>query len=322
MPPLFQFAAIDCASALKSLSNQEMNMRRKACFAPIFVVALCLLTSGCFSIEQEIFLEPDGSGDLVVYFSMPDIPEEMKKNSPGPQLKPQDLLDELKRTFATELPPTVKLKEAKEVRRYGAMAFYIVLRFNQLNDLGSMFDKFSKEGLREKGQAQSPGSKDESSWKIQLERSGDLTVITQRFYADILGSMGGAMGTFKPENAQAPSDPSPLIKPQASVAPKPAAKTASKGATRRIARNAKPVAPKEENPFETMADGAMKGLMGEEAMSMVLSSILKLRFVLHAPKPITETNADIVLNGRIAVWNASFGAFVKEKKPIEMKVAY
>jgi hypothetical protein len=66
----------------------------------------------------------------------------------------------------------------------------------------------------------------------------------------------------------------------------------------------------------------MKGLMDEEAINMIFSSLFKLRFVLHAPKKITETNADIVLNGNIAVWNASFGAFAKEKKPIEMKVAY
>jgi hypothetical protein len=63
-------------------------------------------------------------------------------------------------------------------------------------------------------------------------------------------------------------------------------------------------------------------LMDEETINMIFSSLFKLRFVLHAPKKITETNADIVLNGNIAVWNASFGAFVKEKKPIEMKVAY
>jgi hypothetical protein len=47
-----------------------------------------------------------------------------------------------------------------------------------------------------------------------------------------------------------------------------------------------------------------------------------MRFVLHAPRKITETNADIVLNGNIAIWNASPGAFFTEKSPIEMKVTY
>lgn len=326
MPSLFRIAVISCASAMKSLNNQKVNMNRKTCFATIFVAVLCLLTSGCFSIEQEIFLEPDGSGDLVIYFSMPDIPEAMKKNAPSPQQDPQKLLDELKQKFATELPPAIKLKEAKEVRRHGAVAFYIVLHFNQLNDVESMLDKFSKESLSEKGQAQSLASKGESLWKIQLEKAGDLTMITQRFYADIMGAMGGAMGGVmgagKPESAQAPSDPSPPVKSQASVTPKSASGPAGKGTTRRTARGAKPVAPKEENPFESMADNPMKGLMNEEVMSMIFSSIFKLRFVLHAPKKITETNADIVLDGNIAIWNASFGAFVKEKKPIEMKVTY
>lgn len=43
---------------------------------------------------------------------------------------------------------------------------------------------------------------------------------------------------------------------------------------------------------------------------------------MHAPKNISETNADIVLNGKTAIWDASFGAFIKEKKPIEMKLTY
>ena len=59
-----------------------------------------------------------------------------------------------------------------------------------------------------------------------------------------------------------------------------------------------------------------------EAMDKFISSNIKLRFFLHAPKKITETNADIVLDEKTAVWNASFGAFLKEKKPIEMKLIY
>ena len=35
------------------------------------------MASGCFSIEQEIFLNADGSGELVVFISLPDLPEKM-----------------------------------------------------------------------------------------------------------------------------------------------------------------------------------------------------------------------------------------------------
>jgi hypothetical protein len=59
----------------------------------------------------------------------------------------------------------------------------------------------------------------------------------------------------------------------------------------------------------------------EELIGM-LSSMYKMRYVIHAPKNISETNADIVMNGNIAVWNASPGAFIKEQKPLEMKVSY
>ena len=66
----------------------------------------------------------------------------------------------------------------------------------------------------------------------------------------------------------------------------------------------------------------MKAISSGRDDTSLVSSILKMRFVLHTPKKITETNADIVLNGNIAIWNASLGAFIKEKKPIEMKVTY
>ncbi len=296
-------------------------MNRKNYIATIFLAVLCLLTSGCFNIENEIFLEPDGSGDMVMYISMPNIPEAMmeamKKDASNPQQELQKLFDEVKQKFANELPPAIKLKEAKEVRRHGAFAYYIVLRFNQLNDVNSMIDKFAKESLSKAGMAQSTASKIESFWKIQLEKAGDLTMITQSFYFD-LEAMGAAMETGKRESAKSPSNSSPPGKSQASVTPKSGSKPARKAPTRRTAPSDDPVAPKEDPAI----DEAMNALFGEGLAGMLVSSILKLRFVLHAPKKITETNADIVLNGKIAIWNATLGAFVTEKKPIEMKVTY
>jgi hypothetical protein len=301
-------------------------MNIKTCFATIFIAALCLLTSGCFNIEQEIFLEPDGSGDMVFHISMPDVPELMKTKSPVPEPNLQKLLDEFKQKFPVELPPTIKLKEAKEVRRHGAIAFYFVLHFNQLSDFDSMLAKFSKENLSKNSPAQLIASINEPVWRIQLEKAGDLTVMTQRFHFDIIGVMGaamdGTMGAGKPESAKAPNDSSPSIESQPPVTPKSAPKPASKGTTRRTARGSKSVEPKEENPLDSITDNAVKGLMDKELMNLIYSSLFKLRFVLHAPKKITETNADILLNEKIAVWNATFGAFINEKKPIEMKVTY
>jgi hypothetical protein len=307
---------------MKLLDNERVNMRRKTCFATIFVAVLCLLTSGCYNLEQEIFLEPDGSGDMVMYFSMPDIPETMMKEAFATKQDPQKLFDEFKQKFATDLPPEIKLKEMKDVRRNGATAVYILLHFNQLNDLDSMLDKYLK-GRANEARRETPINI-EALWKIQLEKVGDRTAITQRFYSDIEGALGavGVPGTDKPESTKAPSDSSPVIDIQASATPKSRLKPGSKRTTRRTARAAKPVAPKEENPAKGIADDPMKELMTKEILSTLLSTIFRLRFVLHAPRKITETNADIVLNEKIAIWNASFGAFVKENKPIEMKVTY
>jgi hypothetical protein len=317
---------------MKSTNNQKANTNRKAYFAAIFGAVLCLMTSGCFSIEQEIFLKPDGSGDMVITLSMPD-PELMKMNAPTPQQDPLKLFDEFKQKFANDLPPAIKLKEAKELRRHGVTAFYIVLHFNQLNDVNPINDKFAKEApeeflkefwgelLDEKRPLQSTAHKVESFWKIQLEKTGDLTMITQRiFYADTGGAMAGKTKTGKQESAKPPSDSPAPDKSQTSVTPKSGSKPARKAPTRRTARGAKPVAPKEDSTIESEVDAQLTEF--GEAMGMVISSAFKLRFVLHAPKKITETNADIVLDEKTAVWNASFAVFLKEKKPVEMKVIY
>ncbi len=306
---------------MKLLDNERVKMSGKTCFATIFVAALCLLTSGCFNIEHEIFLEPDGSGDMVMYISMPDIPaamsEAMMKDASNPQQDLQKLFDEVKQKFANELPPAIKLKEAKEVRRHGAFAYYIVLRFNQLNDVNSMIDKFAKESLSKAGLAPSAASKIESYWKIQLEKSGDLAMITQSLYWD-LEAMGAAMEMGKRESAKPPSDSPAPVKSQASVRPRSGSKPARKAPTRLKDPIVGIVTPKEDPTI----DDKMKELFSEGMISVLVSSILKMRFVLHTPKKIAETNADIVLNGNIAIWNASLGAFIKEKKPIEMKVTY
>jgi hypothetical protein len=296
-------------------------MNRKNYIATIFLSVLCLLTSGCYSTEYEIFLEPDGSGDMAIYLSMPNIPEEMfeamKKDASNPQKDLQKLFDEVKQTFTNELPPTVKLKEAKEVRRNGAFAYYIVLRFDQLNDLNPMFDKYTKTGMLKAGMAQSAVSKIESFWKIQLEKAGDLTTINQSLYFDFEAIAAG-LETGKKESEKSPSDPPAPVKSQASVKPKSGSKPARKAPTRRTAPTDDPVAPKEDPAL----DEAMKALFGEGMITMLVSAILKMRFVMHAPKNITETNADIVLNGKIAIWNASLGAFITGRKPVEMKMTY
>ena len=275
---------------------------------------LCLLTSGCFSIEQEIFLEPDGSGDLAIHFSMPDIPESMKKDAAPSQNDPEKLIAEIKRKFADDMPPTIKLKDVKESRRHGAIAFYVVLHFDRLNDVNSMLDAFAKDALSQPGLQPPADYKSQSSWKIQLEKAGDLTVITQSVYADVMGFMGKSLEMGKPSGARASSDPAEAFESRPSAAPKSAPKRAGGNNARRT----KPAAPKEKNPFENMADS----LGNTEELLTLLSSIYKLRYVVHAPKKINETNADIVLNGNIAVWNASPAAFIKEKKPLEMKVTY
>jgi hypothetical protein len=175
--------------------------------------------------------------------------------------------------------------------------------------------------MSQKHKPQSAAPEIESLWKIQLEKAGDQTVINQRFYADIEGAVRIATEMGNRMSGKPQSDSPPTGKSQASVTPKSSSNPTGTAPTRRTARGAKPVAPKEDNTIESTVDDPLEDALGK-LMGLAFFSTIKLRFVLHAPKKITETNADIVLDEKTAVWNASFGAFLKEKKPIEMKLIY
>ena len=99
------------------------------------IIACCLFATGCFSIEQEIFLNADGSGDLVVFISLPDFPEKMGGLEMTPKKTPADALAEFKKELTTALPPTITLKEAKEVKQNGVQSIYAVFHFSKLDDI-------------------------------------------------------------------------------------------------------------------------------------------------------------------------------------------
>jgi hypothetical protein len=59
-----------------------------------------------------------------------------------------------------------------------------------------------------------------------------------------------------------------------------------------------------------------------EKMQLVMS-LVRMKFVLHAPSPISESNADMMLNqNRIAVWNCSLIKFATDKHPVELKAIF
>ena len=58
----------------------------------------CSIMSGCITIEQEIFLNADGSGEMVMYLSLPDLPEDMSKQAGGKKT-PEEELAKMKFAF-------------------------------------------------------------------------------------------------------------------------------------------------------------------------------------------------------------------------------
>jgi hypothetical protein len=237
---------------------------------------LCLMTTACFSIEQELFVNQDGSGELALHVSMPDLPEDMMKSEKPGNQKPADDIAKMKSDFVAGLPPTVKLKEVKEVKQNGALGFYLVFQFKDVSDLGPIFDTFNKGTLKE------GDIKGNSKWTASIARVGDKTQYTGTVLVDI-------------------SDKKPAG--DLKSGPKPGGQSGAKEGAK-------------ESRSDTSLDDFSKQL------EPLLLGTVRLRFVLHAPAPITDTNADIVLNRRMAVWNCSLIAFTKDKKPIVMRATY
>lgn len=248
-----------------------MNLRRMFGFAIIGIC--CLFSSGCFSIEQEIFLNADGSGDLVVFISLPDFPEKMGGAEITPKKTPADALAEFKKELTTALPPTITLKQAKEVKQNGVQSLYAVFHFNKLEDIQRVLANFGKGSLKEGDFGSDP------QWSLQIEKKDNKSFYTQKFLLDVDAKAKAEVKTEVTVNGQ---------------------------------KQEQKKSPEEEKASKEM----------EEQFKPLILSIVRMRFVLHTPTPITDSNADIVLNGKTAVWNCSLAAFSKDKKPIEMKATF
>lgn len=244
----------------------KINVRRLACYG--LVIACGLLANGCISIDQEIFLNADGSGDVAIMISLPDLPEKMAGAEITAKKSPADTLAEFKKELTTALPSTISLTEAKEVKQNGVQSIYAVFRFKQLDDIQRVLANFGKGSLKEGDIGTAP------QWSLQVEKKDNKSYYTQKFIMDVDSKAKAEVKTDKPGEKQ------------------PAAEAA-----------------KASNEME-------------EQLKPLLLSIIRMRFVLHAPSAISNTNADIVLNGKTAVWNCSLAAFSKDKKPIEMKATF
>src|SRR5262245_25430858 len=251
-------------------------MNKKQFCGIVVGALLCLMTTACFSIEQELFLNQDGTGELALHVSLPDFPEDMMKSEKTGTKNPAEDIASMKKDFVASLPPTVKIREVKEVRQNGSLGFYLVFQFKDVKDLAAVFDTFNKGSLKD-GDIQG-----KSEWTAAVEKIGDKTQYTGTMLVDLTDK-------------------------------KPAAGSKS-GAGSGAKSTAK------EGAKEAASDGSLDDL--SKQLEPLLLGTVRLRFVLHAPAPITDTNADIVLNRRIAVWNCSLIAFSKDKKAIVMKATY
>ena len=287
-----------------------VNQRRLMVIALVF--AFGVLTSGCISIEQEIFLQPDGSGELLLLISLPDLPDDAKGGMAG---DPAEAMQKFKAEVAQKLPPTIKLKEAKELKRNGTLGFYALFQFKDLNDVQAVMANVMKESA----QGLPSGGQQPPEWKLKLEKQGGSTNFTQLFFADVsdtkVETSSNVQVEVKPQSEATTGRTTARAGGQSATPPKPATGSTTARAGRKATDQTT------TPPAEASASGELK-MEGMEGLAQMMLGAIKFRFVLHTPTPITNSNADLVLNGKTALWNCSLAAFAKEKKPIEMKVSF
>jgi hypothetical protein len=231
-------------------------------------VLLLVLMTGCISMEQEVFLNADGSGEFVIHISLPDMPDELKNKAQDASgaKDPVAEIEKMKQELTTSLPPTVKMKEMKVVRQNGVQGFYVIFQFKTLKDMTDVLAKLGKESFKD------TDIKNQADWSVELKKLGSKWNYTSSFYVNLDEDK------------------------------KPAEKADEKKA--------------EDQQADKLSDDLSKQLLP------LLMGTVRLRFVLHTATPIIESNADLVMHENTAVWNCSFAAFVKEKKPIQMRATF
>jgi hypothetical protein len=248
-------------------------MKAKNVLGYAVIIACCLVATGCFSIEQEIFLNADGSGDVVIFISLPDLPEKMAGGEVTTKKSPADAFAEFRKELTTALPPTITLKQAKEVKQNGVQSLYAIFHFQKIEDIQRILANFGKDSLKDGDIGSAP------QWSLLIEKRQNRSFYTQKFLLDV--------------DTKAKAE----IKAEVTV-------------------NGKKQEQK-KTPEEEKASSEM-----DEQLKPLILSIVRLRFVLHTPSPIVDSNADIVLSSNTAVWNCSLAAFSKEKKAIELKASF
>ena len=279
-----------------------MNIKQTLSF--VILMSVLLLTTACFNIEQEVFLNQDGSGQMVMSITLPDLPPD-KAGAPlgvAPTKNPLDQLDDFKKEVMAGLPKSVKVTQVKAVQQNGSMGWYAIFDFKNLKDMGlalsnagnAIGPKEGSTGAKEnsKEQSKEPPAPDDFKgnmrWSLNLEKNGDKTL-----YWGLL--------TF--------DSPKPAAVPDKEVK----------------AGEAEKASPDKESPAK---ESSLQDDLGKQ-LEPLLMGIIRLRFILHTPAPISESNADIVLRGNTAVWNCTLLGFLKDKgsadggtHPIEMRASF
>jgi hypothetical protein len=252
-----------------------------------FSAALIALSAGCITFEHEIFLNEDGSGTYVLHLAAPKASgDELGAAPPGGDAG--DLMEKIKKGLKESHINGISPKSVKSVAKRGLEGFYMIFEFNDVRGIGDMFKELGaledeEEGKEGKTATQAKGEAGKGGKKNRQEE------IDWKMELKKKGKKTHFVSTYLMPGLQKPGEGEKKQNDEEKKA-----------------------------GSEDMPDSPFGG-MGE-MMDMVMGTA-RVRFVLHAPSDISESNADIVIGGQ-AVWEASLSMFMERKAQMKMKAVF
>ena len=108
-----------------------------------FLLFVVFCMTSCLEMTERIQLNPDGSSDISLHISLPDIPDDKKKSAPA---KEKDLDKEVEAVFSSVQKDGLSLKKGREETITGIKYFTLIGSAEKIYDLKNLYFQMKKGG--------------------------------------------------------------------------------------------------------------------------------------------------------------------------------
>lgn len=144
--------------------------------AVCFLFFCALFLSGCFTIEQEIFLKEDGSGTFLIHITLPNPPKKEGEVA-KPEEDPEKIMEEIKKGMDELKITGLTVKEVKEVSKNDLAQIYLVFEFQDIKTLIPALKKLEETGNKKADKKEDMNI----AWTLDLKKSGAQTTFLSTY---------------------------------------------------------------------------------------------------------------------------------------------